>query len=179
MKKKATYYLVVSGLLIGLSIVLTRVFSINLIIAGVPASRLSVGYLPIMLASILLGPVWGMGVGALADVVGFLLFPSGTYFPPITLTSALVGMLPYVFMRLTGNWPQWLKVLISVALTQILCSIFLQTYWLSLLMGKAYLVLFFPRAVVTLVTIPVYYLLIHSVLGSLKKRSCFQPIHKR
>lgn len=169
MKKNATYYLVVSGLLIGMSVVLTRVFSVNLLIAGVPASRLSIGYLPIMLASILLGPFWGLGVGVLADVVGFLLFPSGTFFPPITLTSGLVGVLPWLFLRMTGNWQQWLKVLVAVALTQILCSVFLQTYWLSLLLGKAYFVLFLPRAVVTLITIPVYYILIQAVLGSLKK----------
>ena len=169
MKKNPTYYLVASGLLIGLSVVLTRVFSVNLLIAGVPASRLSIGYVPIMLAGILLGPAWGFGVGVLADVVGFLLFPSGTFFPPITLTSGLVGVLPWLLLRMTDKWPQWLKVLAAVALTQMLCSVCLQTYWLSLLMGKGYFALLLPRAVVTLVTIPVYYVLIQSVLGSLKK----------
>jgi riboflavin transporter len=167
--KRTTYNIVISGLFVALSIVLTRLFSANLMIANVPASRLSIGLLPIILSSIISGPGWGMAVGALADTLGFLLFPSGVYYPPITLTSILVGLLPWLVYRITGKSSEWLKVLLSVAAVQILCSMFLQTYWISRLYGKVFLVLFYPRAIVSLITIPIYYIFVYSILKGLKR----------
>ena len=57
-----------------------------------------------IMAGLLLGPVWGMLVGALADGVGFLVAPMGAYIPGLTLTSALIGLIPglirkYVFKK--------------------------------------------------------------------------------
>lgn len=164
-----TYKIVSSGLLIALSVILTRVFSADLIIAGIPGARLAAGFVPIMLAGILFGPYYGMGVGAAADVIGYLLFPSGTYFPPITLTSALVGLLPHLVFSWARGWKDWQKTLIAVAVTQIICSVFLQTFWLSLLYGKAYEALLYPRAIVVFVTVPVYFVLIYAILSALKR----------
>ena len=82
--------LVLASLFIALSIVFARLFSIR-ISEGL---RLSFGQTPIILAGILLGPVWGLIVGALADVVGFAVAPMGAYIPGLTLTSALVGLIP-------------------------------------------------------------------------------------
>ncbi len=167
--QEKTKKIVMAGLLIAISVILSRVFSADLLIAGVPSARLSIGFIPIVLAGIILGPAWGMCVGAMADVLGFILFPSGMYFPPITLTSAMVGLLPWVVFRLAARCSQWLKVLLAVGVTQIACSIFLQTLWLSLLFQKSYEVLFYPRAVVALVTIPIFFVIIQSLLAGLKK----------
>jgi riboflavin transporter len=166
---KRTFNIVASGLLIALSVVLTRVFSANFMIVGVPAGRLAVGFVPIVLAGMMLGPYFGMGVGAVADVLGYLLFPSGVYFFGITITSALAGLIPFIVMRLTGKMRYWVQALLAVAVTQILCSMFLQTFWLSVLYGKAYEALFYPRAIVALITIPVYFILIYAILTGLKR----------
>ena len=157
-----------AALLIALSVVLTRVFSASLMIAGVPAARLSIGFLPIILAGIALGPYFGMAVGAAADVLGYFLFPSGVYFPPITLTSALVGLLAYLIYRATTHSREWLRLLSCVAVTQIVCSMLLQTLWVSILYGKGYMLLFPARAITTLVTIPLYYFIIHAIVAALK-----------
>lgn len=161
--------LVIAGLFIAISVLLTRVFSANLMIAGVNSARLSIGFVPIMLAGILLGPGLGMCVGALADVLGFLLFPSGMYFPLLTLTSAVVGALPWAVYRLTAKFKEWLRVLLAVGVTQVACSMFMQTLWLSIMFGKSYELLFYPRAVIALVTIPIYFLIIQSVIAALRK----------
>ena len=166
---KKVYKMVAAGVLIALSIVLTRIFSTDLVVAGVPGARLAVGLVPIILASIVLGPYFGMTVGAIADVLGFILFPKGVYFPPITLTSMLVGTIPYFvikFMKIKNIWP---KILTAVAVTQILCSMFLQTLWISLLYNVTYEAVFYPRAIVTLAMIPVYFILIYAISIALKK----------
>jgi ECF transporter S component (folate family) len=169
MKQRMTYALVLSGLLIAMSVVLTRVFGANFPIAGVPAGRLSIGFVPIMLAGIILGPWWGGAVGVFADAIGFLLAPNGTFFPPITLTSALVGVLPGLLYRLFWKKPEWLKAALSVASVQILCSMLLQTFWLSILLNSPYQALFFPRALVALVMTPIYILFVYSVMVVLKR----------
>jgi ECF transporter S component (folate family) len=164
-----TYNIVISGLLTALSIVLTRLFAANFMIVGVPAARLSIGFVPIILAGMILGPWWGAAVGALADVLGFLMFPSGIYFFPITITSALVGLLPGLIAFYLGKKPDWLKALLNVAIVQIFCSMLLQTYWISLLYGKAFNIFFAPRAIVALALIPVYYIFVYSVFAALKR----------
>lgn len=166
---KKVYKLVISGLLIALSIVLTRVFSTHITIAGIPGARLAIGFVPIILASIAVGPYFGMAVGAIADILGYILFPFGAYFPPITVTSMLVGMIPYFMIKIIKTKKVWLKILTAVATTQILCSVFLQTLWIALLYNLSYGALFYPRAIVTLITIPIYFFLVYAISIALKK----------
>ncbi|MGI5918162.1 MAG: folate family ECF transporter S component [Christensenellales bacterium] len=163
------FKIVASGVLIALSIALTRLMSANLIIAGVPAVRLGVGFVPIMIAGVVLGPYYGMGVGATADLLGFLLFPMGVYFPPITLTSALVGLLPHLVFRMLPHVRDWVRVALAVTLTQIVCSMVLQTAWLSMLYGVPYAEMFYARAVAAAVTTPVYCVIVQAVFAGLKK----------
>jgi ECF transporter S component (folate family) len=98
-----TSVLVKAGLLAGLSIVFTRVFSFMIPLAGLPALRIGFGSLPITLAGILFGPLVGGAVGTVADLIGFLINPmGGAYFPGFTLSSALNGVIPglvFAWMR--------------------------------------------------------------------------------
>lgn len=170
--KKNVLKIVISALLISLSVVLSRLLSTDIPIAGgIPGSRLGIGFLPIMLASILLGPVYGASVGVISDITGLFLFPSVLpYFPPITITSALVGVLPYFIFKILKNLSERYKIFIAVSLTQIICSMFLQTYWLHLLIGgSTYFALFIGRLPVILITIPIYSILLNAVLSSLKR----------
>lgn len=176
--RKNVLKIAVSALLIALSVVLTRLLSIDIPIAGgIPGSRLGAGFLPIMLASILLGPVYGGCVGILADIIGFFVFPKGTYFPPITLTSGLVGILPFFAIKLMKNISIHLKVFVAVAITQISCSLLLQTYWIKLLYGGTYIALFSGRLPVILATIPVYSFLLSAVITALKKSNLLKNLN--
>lgn len=58
-----------------------------------PYARISLGPSLIMLSSILLGPLWGMIIGAGADLIGFLFDATGYgFFPGITVMYALLGL---------------------------------------------------------------------------------------
>ncbi len=124
--------LVMASIFIALSVVFARLFSIK-ISEGL---RLSFGQTPIILAGLILGPVWGMLVGGLADITGFLVAPLGAYIPGLTLTSALVGLIPglirkYVFKK---NMP--LAVIVSVVIDMLLVNGLLATYFLALVYSK-------------------------------------------
>lgn len=172
MAKSRYFKLIASAMLIALSILLTRLFAGNFLVLGVPAARFSLGFLPIMLSGVLLGPGWGAAVGLIADVLGFFMFPNGVYFPPIATTSMLAGFLPGLIILLWGRKSRRIRTLciwLSVAAVQIFGSLLLQTYWLSLLYGKGFVALIGPRAVISLVLIPVYALLIQLISAALHK----------
>ncbi len=130
-----TRNLISASLLSAIAVVLTRFFGINL---GV--IRISLGTIPIMLSGIALGPLYGLATGAVADLVGFLINPmGGAYFPGFTLTTALVGFLPGFLLRKKKH--SLVNLILTIALTELLCHVLLNTVWLSMITGKAYLVL--------------------------------------
>lgn len=81
--------LTLAGLFIAITVVLKSYLAINL-----SFTRVSLAWVPIMTIGILLGPVIGGISGAIADIIGFMIFPTGAYFPGFTVAFALVGIIP-------------------------------------------------------------------------------------
>ncbi|WP_058486648.1 folate family ECF transporter S component [Defluviitalea phaphyphila] len=90
-----TKILVACGLLTGISIVLTRMFSYVIPLGGLPALRIGFGSIPITISGILFGPIAGALTGGVADLLGFMINPmGGPYIPGMTITAMLGGFLP-------------------------------------------------------------------------------------
>ncbi len=132
-----------AALLVALSVILTRVFSSVFIIFGASV-RLGFGSVPIIYGGFLLGPFYGSLIGLASDLIGILINPMGVPHPGITLTSLLVGLLPGLVVYFWRRQHIWALIL-GWALTAVLCSQLLQTYWLSQLMTKNYWALFLGR----------------------------------
>ena len=116
--------LTLDGLMIGLSIVLTRLMSLNVPIGGVIGVRIGLGHLPIVFTGIVAGPLSGLLVGAAADLVGFAIWPSGPLIIwQITAISALNGVIPWVFVKL--GWPRsrTARIWIGVSVTRLVLSV--------------------------------------------------------
>lgn len=156
------------SLLTATSVILTRFFGAMLPIAGVGALRLSFGEVPIALAGLLFGPVAGGTVGALADIIGFPLNPyGGPYFPLLTLTSALHGVLPPLILRLYARPPyRWQQLFGAVLVNDVITAMVLQTFFLSILLNQAALVLLPMRVAARCLLVPVYTTLLHLATAS-------------
>lgn len=128
--------IVFSGLLVASSIILTRFLGF-MALGG--AVRISFGGLPIALAGALMGPFWGGMVGMVADLLGATLFPQGAFFPGFTLTAALSGFIPGLILY--GRKPDMKIIALSSALVAAVCSLILNTFWLTILLKKGFLVL--------------------------------------
>ncbi len=90
----------VSALLIALDVVFTRVIAIN-----TPLMKIGLGFAAVAVSAMLYGPAWAALTGALGDLIGALLFPTGAYFPGFTLTAALTGLLFGLYLyRQEGRW---------------------------------------------------------------------------
>jgi Predicted membrane protein len=126
--------LVVLGMLIAVEIVLSRFVSI-----ATDTLKISLAFAPVMIAALLYGPVWAGVVGALADIIGALLFPIGAYFPGFTVTAFLTGMVFGAFLY--NRKVKWLDAstaaaVVCVALNMLLNSYVLYLYYV-LLLNKA------------------------------------------
>ena len=158
MKKKniTTEKLVLTGFMIALEIVLSKIVSIN-----ISFLRIGFGFLPIAVLAIIYGAWWSGLAYAIGDVIGGFLFPTGAFFPGFTLTSFLTGVIFGLVLK--GKKVTFGRALLASALVCVLCNLLLNTYWLTFIIGKGFKVLLASRAIKELVAIPVMALLIVAV----------------
>lgn len=147
-----THMLVIMAALIAIQIVLSRVFSIN-----AWNIKIGFGFVPIVMAGILFGPVPAAAVGALSDFLGAVLLPIGPYFPGFTLTAALTGM---VYGLLLHEKQSGLRILGAEAVVQFVLSLLINTFWISLLYGSPFGPLFQTRVVQCAILAPVEFVVI-------------------
>ena len=146
MKRFHTKTLVLMALLAAISIVLTRFLVVYLS----SSVRISFGNIPILLASLLLGPVAGGFTGAVADLLGATLFSPFGYYPPLTLPPVLVGVLPALFKPILLNKISFWRIYLIIVLTDLVASIGLTNYLLSHMYGTGYLALLAARGPVAI-----------------------------
>lgn len=99
--KISTRSLVGASLLTAISIVLTRVFSFMIPLAGLPTLRFGIGEVPLIISGILFGPLVGGLSGLIADIIGVMINLQGSaFFPGFTLSSILWGVIPGILFSL-------------------------------------------------------------------------------
>jgi len=135
--KFTTRTLTALAMLIAIEVILSRFLSIN-----AWNIKIGFGFVPVVIAAVLYGPLAGGIVGALSDFIGALLFPIGTYFPGFTLTSFLMGMIFRLFLYKKQGWLQGLA---AVGINQFILGLFLNTFWISVLYGSPYVPLLATR----------------------------------
>ena len=144
---KTVQKITILGMLVAAQVIAGRFISISL-----PIVTIGFVFLPVAVTGILFGPLWGGIAAFLGDLITALLGPYG-YFLPMGLSAFLTGAIYGIFLhrKPAGIW----RILACVLTESILISVFLQTFWLTLLTGKAYLVLLPARIIENLITIPV------------------------
>lgn len=153
----STRKMVQISFLTALSIILTRLFSLRIAIGGVEGIRIGFGGLPIIFAGIALGPVAGGLVGAISDVLGYLINPMGAYMPHFTLTSFLTGFIPGLFIYYVfNNSDKYWGLLVSIAIGQLITSALMVPLFLQMLFAIPLKVTLIPRLIGQLIHVPVY-----------------------
>ncbi len=83
--------LAVCAMLLSLSLVLAYFGNVSISFLGTNTIKLSFTALPIAAAAMLYGPLPAGIIGALSDIIGFMLAPAGAYIPGFTISMLLVG----------------------------------------------------------------------------------------
>lgn len=143
--------LVLMGLMVALNVVLSR-FSIQI----TQEVRLSVlGFLPMAMAGMLMGPLYGGLVGAAGDVVNYALFTHayGGYFPGYTLTALLSGL--WYGHILHGRRVTWMRAALTIVPVILIGEIGLNSIWTYIMYSKTFWVKLPLRVLTNVIECPV------------------------
>ncbi len=157
MKKSNVQAIVFTGLMVAIGVVLSQLVSITLPSPASPIIKFGIGYLPIIIISILYGPVYGVIAAISQDLLGFFLIggPQGQiFFLGFTLNAVLYGLVPGLLFRFKSKKDESLFYWFN--------------YGLALLFLVAIVFYFFniDRISTTLENQELYILLLISLLGS-------------
>jgi ECF transporter S component (folate family) len=135
------------GMLLALQVVAGHFFTIHL-----QTVKIGFTFLPLIITAILYGPMWGAVSALLGDFLISMLSPYG-YYPPLALTAMLSGLLYGLFLyrKPASTW----RVSLCIIAQSVLCSLLLNTFFLTQLYGYGFLALLPSRVIQNLVTIPV------------------------
>ena len=130
-----TRTIVVLGLMMAITIILTRYLAIN--VGG--WFRLSLGSVATILTGMWFGPAAGFIAGAAADMIGLMLAPSGGWLPLITLSAAMWGVVPALMTGLIrgGKKRRIVMICLAVVVTSLVCQLGLTTIALVQLYGPS------------------------------------------
>lgn len=165
-----TRRVVYGGLFTALSIILARL-SISIPVAGIRGLVISPGAIPVIVAGFMYGPLTGAIVGGVGDIIGFVINPTGPYFPGFTISGALSGALPVMIRRVLVRRTKkdsFITLAVSIGVSRVVVTL-LNTLWLHILFGRGLLALLPTRIASLIFTIPFLSLVIYIIEKALAK----------
>ncbi|RQD71518.1 MAG: folate family ECF transporter S component [Tindallia sp. MSAO_Bac2] len=167
----STKVLVMASFFVGINIILSRIGAIMLFNNSV---RLSFGNVPLIISGILLGPLAGLMTGVVSDLLGFLINShGGAYHPGFTISAGLTGFIPGI-VAIAGSRFGFQKfsvtsIVTSNVLVYLLISGFLNTLWLTHLLGTGFWILFPARLASHAIVTVINTMLVYAVVKSFQK----------
>lgn len=167
--------IIIAGLLLATTIVLSRFLSIK-----TPIVVISFSFIPLMLSGILLGPWWTMMIAGLADLIGELLFPFGAYFVGYTITSLLTGFVYGLFLHRKdeklNNKKFVLKLIISCLIVLIVCNGLINSLWIYITSKKAIMAILPTRLLKQIVMLPIEVVIMFFINLGLDKMGIYKKL---
>jgi len=149
-----------SALFIAATIVLARFLSIR-----TPIITIGFSFIPIMFSAIMLGPKYSTFIATISDIIGALLFPSGSYFFGFTISSLLTGLVYGLFLynkEFKINKLFIIKLVISTLIVTLIINGILNTIWIIMISKGASNIIVPIRVIKQLIMVPIK---IASILG--------------
>ncbi len=137
--------------------------------------RFSFENLPILLAGMMFGPITGVLVGIVADVLGCVMV-AYTINPLVTLGAACIGLLGGVLFRLTKKLPLLWQTCITVILTHLVASVIVKTFGLAAYYDMPFHILLLWRLLNYAVVGVVEWLLLYTILKNQALRRSFESL---
>lgn len=124
-KNSLLFKIVMSGVLVALNVILERFVAYS-----VWNQTVSLGFITVAFAASFLGLPYAIAVAGLGDLIGALLFPFGSYFVGFTITNCIYGLILSLFLYKNATV---INVTLAVFVNKLICSLGLNTLWISLL----------------------------------------------
>ncbi len=118
--KQITLKTSITGILIALYFICDRFLAINML-----TNEYKLSFIPLIIASVFLGPVYGALVGGIGDVLSSLIIPIGPYFPGFTIVSVIKGLAVGFLCHKKMNYG---RIAASTFISQAVCGLVLNTF---------------------------------------------------
>ena len=152
---------------VGLLLAIQMVLSSYGVIEVTDSLKISLAHLALAPTAILFGPVAAGLQGGLSDLLGYMLKPSGPYFPGFTLTAALLGVIYGVMLYKTER-KLW-QIIVARVLVCLLLNITLNTVFLTMLYGPSRLATLPLRITKNLIQLPIDCLLLSAMCRAVSR----------
>lgn len=134
--------------------------------------QITFDYLPLCVTAMFFGPVPAMLSGALADLLSFIIRPTGAFNPGFMLTAAVNGLIYGLFFYKKNFDKPW-KLLLAAALSRLIAviigNICLNSLWLILMYGQGAWAWIPGRILKNVIEYPVSVLLLFSLQGVMNR----------
>ena len=126
--------------------------------------KIGFSFVPVALCGMLYGAKWSTVCAGVGDLLNCFLGAFGWY-PPLTLSACLVGWIYGIVLK--GRSDRLGAIVLAVAAVQILISMLLNTWFLSMLYTTPYFELMLTRVPQVLIMLPVQIIVLR-LMGSKK-----------
>lgn len=92
--------------------------------------KIGFSFVPVVIAARLYGAIGAAEVAGIGDIIGVMFRPVGIWFPPITISAMLVGAVFGFFLKKSDSF---IRILISVLISEFVFSLFITPLWLTIL----------------------------------------------
>ncbi len=113
------------------------------------------------------GPVLAGLAGGVADIIKYIIKPTGPFFPGFTLNEILTGVIYGLFFYKRDI--KLRDIIIARLLVTVGINLLLTPLWLSIMYGNAFVVMVPARLIKNVVMLPIDVFLLHTVLNFTKK----------
>lgn len=141
------------------------------------ADFLKVGFtfLPNEFIYYLFGPAVGAVFGAAMDILTFIVKPTGSFFPGFTISAILNGL---IFGFILYKRPVSLKrIILATVIQLIFINILLNTFWLTILLGKGFYVMLPLRALKEFILFPFNTILLYTTMKAINASGIIKLLH--
>lgn len=149
--------MVLCGLLIAIKLVI-GLYSITV----TPYLKISFSFLASAVIGMMFGPVVGAVCGGITDILGFMIKPMGPFYIAFTFIAVISGSL-YGFL-LYKKKITLTRCIITELIMMVFINLILNTYFSSLLYGKGFMAIIYPRLIKNLCQLPVNIAMLYTVL---------------
>ena len=123
--KKFLFKLILASILVALNIIFERMLAYSVWNQTISFSFVTIGF-----AAVYLGIPYAAIIAGLGDLIGSIILPFGPYFVGFTITNLIAGVITGIFLYKNANS---IKIILSVLINKIVCSLILNTIWISIL----------------------------------------------
>lgn len=160
---RKTRTLTTTGLLLAVQIVLGSYGTIEV----TDSLKISLSHLALAPTAIFFGPVVASMQGALSDIIGYMLKPTGPYFPGFTLATLLLGLIYGLSLYRTKHTIP--RIVITRVAVMLLVNLLLNTVCLIMLYGPSRLATLPVRVIKNFIQLPFDCILLYSVCNIVRR----------